>query len=290
MKKRRLPKPAAPSPKTPPAPPASPHPFPIVGIGASAGGLEALELFLQNVPAGSGMAFVIVQHLDPTHKGMLAELLQRATPMRVMQVRDRTRIQPDCVYVIPPNKDLSILHGVLHLLDPAAPRGLRLPIDFFFRSLAEDAEERSIGVFLSGMGTDGTLGLKAIKGKAGVVFVQDPVSAKFDGMPRSAVDAGLADIVVPVETLAGKIIAYLHHVPLMAKPGLAEKDEGHNAFEKVVILLRSQTGHDFSLYKKNTVYRRIERRRAFTRLTRSAPMSGSYRRIPRSWSCCSRNS
>jgi two-component system CheB/CheR fusion protein len=222
--------------------------------------LEALELFLRSVPAGSGLAFVIVQHLDPTHKGMLAELLQRGTPMKVMEVKDRTRVQPDCAYVIPPNKDLSILHGVLHLLDPVAPRGLRLPIDAFFRSLAEDAEERSIGVILSGMGTDGTLGLKAIKGKAGVVFVQDPASAKFDGMPRSAVEAGLADVVAPVESLPGKIIAYLHHVPLKAKPGLAEKDEGHSAFEKVVILLRSKTGNDFSLYKKNTIYRRIERR------------------------------
>ena len=160
--------------------------FPIVGIGASAGGLEALELFLGNVPEGSGMAFVIVQHLDPTHKGMLAELLQRATAMQVIQVKDRTRVQPDCVYVIPPNKDMSILHGVLHLLDPVAPRGLRLPIDFFFRSLADDQQEHSIGVILSGMGSDGTLGLRAIKEKAGVVFVQDPASAKFDGMPRSA--------------------------------------------------------------------------------------------------------
>jgi two-component system CheB/CheR fusion protein len=234
--------------------------FPIVGIGASAGGLEALELFLQNVPVGSGMAFVIVQHLDPTHKGLMAELLQRTTAMKVTQVKDRTRVQPDCVYVIPPNKDMSILHGVLHLLDPVAPRGLRLPIDYFFRSLADDAKERSIGVILSGMGTDGTLGFKAIKGKAGVVFVQDPASAKFDGMPRSAIEAGLADVVVPVEALPGKIIAYLQHIPLIAKPGLAEEDKGHSAFEKIVILLRSQTGHDFSLYKKNTVYRRIERR------------------------------
>jgi two-component system CheB/CheR fusion protein len=234
--------------------------FPIVGIGASAGGLEALELFLKNVPVRSGMAFVIVQHLDPTHKGMLAELLQRGTAMKVMQIKDHTRVRPDCVYVIPPNKDLFILHGVLHLLDPVAPRGLRLPIDSFFRSLADDSEERSIGVILSGMGTDGTLGLKAIKGKAGVVFVQEPASAKFDGMPGSAVGAGLADIVAPAEALPGKIIAYLHHVPLMAKPGLAEKDKGHSAFEKVVILLRAQTGHDFSLYKKNTVYRRVERR------------------------------
>jgi two-component system CheB/CheR fusion protein len=249
-----------PPPSADAAPSAPPHRFPIVGIGASAGGLETLELFLRNVPASSGVAFVIVQHQDPTHKSMLAELLQRATPMRVMQVEDCTRVQPDCVYVIPPNKDLSLLHGVLHLLDPVARRGLRLPIDFFFRSLAEDAEERSIGVILSGMGMDGTLGLKAIKGKAGIVFVQDPASAKFDGMPRSAVGAGLADVVGPVETLPGKILAYLHHVPLMAKPGLAEKDQGHSAFEKVVILLRSQTGHDFSLYKKNMVYRRIERR------------------------------
>ncbi len=234
--------------------------FPIVGIGASAGGLEALELFLKNVPEGSGMAFVIVQHLDPTHKGIMPELLQRATAMKVVQVKDRTRVQPDCVYVIPPNKDMSILHGVLHLLDPVAPRGLRLPIDFFFRSLADDSEERSVGVILSGMGTDGTLGLKAIKGKAGVVFVQDPASAKFDGMPRSAINAGLADVVAPVEALPGKIIAYLQHIPLIAKPGLADGDIGHSAFEKIVILLRSQTGHDFSLYKKNTVYRRIERR------------------------------
>ncbi len=160
--------------------------FPIVGIGASAGGLEALEQFLGRVPAGSGMAFVIVQHLDPTHKGIMPELLQRATGMKVIQVKDRTTVRPDCVYVIPPNKDMSILHGVLHLLEPAAPRGLRLPIDFFLRSLAQDQQEHSIGVILSGMGSDGTLGLRAIKEKAGVVLVQDPATAKFDGMPRSA--------------------------------------------------------------------------------------------------------
>jgi two-component system CheB/CheR fusion protein len=140
------------------------HPdFPIVGIGASAGGLEALELFLRNVPPKSGMAFVIIQHLDPTHKGIMVELLQRATAMKVIHVKDRTKIKPSHVYVIPPNKDMSILNGVLHLLDPVAPRGLRLPIDYFFRSLADDSEERSIGVILSGMGTDGTMGLKAIK-------------------------------------------------------------------------------------------------------------------------------
>nr|MBW4055607.1 chemotaxis protein CheB [Pseudomonadota bacterium] len=165
-------------------------PFPIVGIGASAGGLEALEQFLRHVPEKCGLAFVIVQHLDPTHKGIMAELLQRVTGMMVFQVKDRMKVKPDCVYVIPPNKDMSILHGVLHLFDPVAPRGLRLPIDFFLRSLAEDCKEFSIGVILSGMGSDGTMGLKTIKEKAGVVLAQEPATAKFDSMPRSAIDTG----------------------------------------------------------------------------------------------------
>jgi len=248
----------------------SSRPFPIVGIGASAGGLEALELFLTNVPENSGMAFVIVQHLDPTHKGVMAELLQRRTAMPVVQVKDRLRVKPDCVYIIPPNKDMSILHGVLHLLDPVAPRGLRLPIDFFFRSLADDKQEHSIGVILSGMGSDGTLGLRAIKEKAGVVFVQEPASAKFDGMPRNAIGAGLADVIAPVEALPGKIIAYIQHVPLIAKPGLEVEDKAQSALEKVVILLRARTGHDFSFYKKTTVYRRIEHRMGIQQIDKIA--------------------
>jgi two-component system CheB/CheR fusion protein len=234
--------------------------FPIIGIGASAGGLEALDLFLKNVPEGSNMAFVIVQHLDPTHKGILVELLQRATAMKVMQTKDRTLVQPNCVYVIPSNKNMSILHGVLHLLDFTAPRGLRLPIDFFFRSLADDQRERSYGVILSGMGTDGTLGIKAIKEKGGVVFVQEPSSAKFDGMPKSAIEAKLADIIAPVEELPGKIIGFLKYAPHIAKQRYNDDDKANSAMEKIIILLRSQTGQDFSLYKKNTIYRRIERR------------------------------
>ncbi|MBS4030701.1 MAG: PAS domain-containing protein [Clostridiales bacterium] len=241
--------------------------FPIVGIGASAGGLEALESFLGNVPKMSGMAFVIVQHLDPTRKGMLVELLQRATAMKIVQVSDGTRVQPDCVYVIPPNKDMSILHGVLHLFDCVAPRGLRLPIDFFFRSLADDRQERSIGVILSGMGTDGTLGIRAIKEKGGAVFVQEPSSAKFESMPHSAIEAGLADVVSAVEALPSKIVSYLQHKPLInrADPDLAGKAQ--SAFEKIVILLRSKTGHDFSSYKQTTVYRRIERRMGIHQIT-----------------------
>jgi two-component system CheB/CheR fusion protein len=251
-------------------PPRKPSLFPIVGIGASAGGLEALEQFLKHVPEVCGMAFVIVQHLDPTHKGIMVELLQRATRMPVVQVRDRQKVAPERVYVIPPNKDLSILHGVLHLLNPAAPRGLRLPIDFFFRSLADDCQTRCIGVILSGMGSDGTLGLRAIKEKAGAVFVQTPASAKFDGMPRSAIDAGLADVVAPAEELPGRIIDYLKHAPLGAKPDLSRESKTQSALEKVLILLRTQTGHDFSLYKKSTIYRRVERRMGLHQIDRIA--------------------
>ena len=233
--------------------------FPIVGIGASAGGLEALEKFLSHVPQKSGMAFVIIQHMDPTHKGIMVEILQRVTPMKVIQAGDGTRVRPDCVYVIPPNKDMSILHGTLRLFDPLAPRGLRLPIDFFFRSLAEDRQQGSIAVILSGMGSDGTMGIRAIKEKAGIVLVQEPASAKFDGMPRSAVNSGLADFVAPVEELPGKIIAYVAHRPLV-KTDLPLEDGARSSLEKIFILLRTRTGHDFSLYKKNTLYRRIERR------------------------------
>jgi two-component system CheB/CheR fusion protein len=247
-------------------PPAANASFPIVGIGASAGGLEALEQFLGHVPANSGMAVVIVQHLDPTRKGIMSELLQRTTGMKVVQVKDRSTVEPNCVYVIPPNKDMSILHGVLHLLAPVTPRGLRLPIDFFFRSLAQDRQEHSIGVILSGMGSDGTLGLRAIKEKAGLVLVQDPASAKFDGMPRSAVDAGLADITAPADELPEKILAYLRRTPLIAPTEVELDDKTQSALEKIVILLRARTGHDFSLYKRNTLYRRIERRMGIHRI------------------------
>jgi two-component system, chemotaxis family, CheB/CheR fusion protein len=246
--------------KTAPTASSTIHSFPIIGIGTSAGGLEALEHFLGHVPRNSGMAFVIIQHLDPTRKGIMPELLQRNTGMKVIQVKDRTTVLPNCVYVIPPNKDMSILHGVLHLLEPASPRGLRLPIDFFLRSLAQDQQEHSIGVILSGMGSDGTLGLRAIKEKGGVVLVQDPATAKFDGMPRSAIDSGLADIVAPADDLPERIMAYLRRTPLAHTSERVLEDKTQSALEKTIILLRTHTGHDFSLYKKSSFYRRIERR------------------------------
>jgi two-component system CheB/CheR fusion protein len=240
--------------------PALPHVLPIVGIGASAGGLEALEEFLRHVPARSGRAYVVVQHLDPTHKGAMVELLQRVASIPVAQVKDRTKVEPDCVYIIPPNKDMSVLHGVLHLLPQTAPRGLNLPIDFFFRSLAEDQQERSIGVILSGMGSDGTLGLRAIKEKGGAAFVQSLASAKFSGMPSSAIDAGLADVVAAADELPPRIAAYHQHAPYSHPPEAGPPDKQLSALEKIFILLRAHTGNDFSLYKRSTIYRRIERR------------------------------
>ena len=257
---------------------AKPDSVPIVGIGASAGGLEALELFLQNVPERSGMAFVVVQHMDPRHKGMLVELLQRATPMPVVQVKDRLKVAPDRVYVIPPNKDMSILNGVLHLFP--RPSGLNLPIDFFFRSLADDQHGRSIGVVLSGMGSDGTLGLRAIQEKAGVGFVQAPKSAKFDSMPRAAISAGLADVVAPVEELPGQILSYCRKTPHKSSTEIPLEDEAKNALDKIFLLLRSQSGHDFSLYKKSTIYRRVERRMGLHQIDKLMTYVGFLRDNP----------
>lgn len=241
--------------------------FPIVGIGASAGGLEAFEQFLANVPENSGMAYVVIQHLDPTQKGMLPELLQRVSKIPVFQVKDRTTVKPNCVYVIPPNKSMSILKGVLYLFKPIETRGLRLPIDFFFRSLALDQKDRSIAVILSGMGSDGSIGLHAIKENNGIVMVQDPTTAKFDSMPRNAIDSVMTDIVATAGELPTKLFDLVKHIPTLKSDSEIEiKDK--SALEKVIILLRTHTGNDFSLYKKNTLYRRIERRMGIHKIDR----------------------
>jgi two-component system, chemotaxis family, CheB/CheR fusion protein len=233
--------------------------FPIVGIGASAGGLEALELFLSNVPENSGMAYVVVQHLDPTHKGMLPELLQRICKMEVFQVKNRMVVKPNCVYVIPPNKTMSLIKGMLYLFKPVQVRGMRLPIDFFLRSLADDRKELGIGLILSGMGSDGSLGIRSIKEKSGIVMVQDPANAKFDSMPRNAINSVLVDIVAPANELPSRLIEFVKHFPILRyDPDTEIKDK--SSLEKIVIQLRTYTGNDFSLYKKNTLYRRIERR------------------------------
>jgi two-component system CheB/CheR fusion protein len=235
-------------------------PFSIVGMGGSAGSLEAFDDFFQNMPGDTGLAFVLVSHLDPTHKGIMPELLQRVTTMKVQQVKDGMKVQPNHVYVIPPNKDMSIMHGTLQLLVPSMPRGQRLPIDFFFRHLALDQKERSIGIIFSGMGSDGTLGLKAIKEKLGMVMVQDANSAKYDGMPRSAINTGLVDFTAPSNELPAKLLGYANHFYKMARELPPAEMKTASAMQKISALIRAQTGNDFSLYKTSTVRRRIERR------------------------------
>jgi two-component system CheB/CheR fusion protein len=257
---------AAPPVEAVPAPSLLAEALPVVGIGASAGGLEALEVFLRNVPERSGVAWVIVQHLDPKDRGTMVALLQRACAMPVVQVTDRQPVEADHVYVIPPNRDMSILHGVLHLLPQAAPRGLNLPVDVFFRSLAADRQERGISVVLSGMGSDGTLGVRAIKEKGGAAFVQSLDSAKFDGMPRSAIDTGLVDVISDAADLPGRIVAYIRHA--VHGPQAAPDERVQSALEKIFILLRNHTGNDFSQYKRSTIQRRIERRMGLHQLDR----------------------
>ncbi|KAF0197363.1 MAG: two-component system chemotaxis family CheB/CheR fusion protein [Bacteroidetes bacterium] len=247
----------------------SPGRFPIVGIGASAGGLEALEQFLTNVPKASGMAYVVIQHLDPTQKGFLPELLQRISGMKVYQVKDRMVVKPDCIYVIPPNKSMSILKGMLYLFEPVESRGLRLPVDFFFRSLADDQKDLAIGAVLSGMGSDGSSGIRAIKEQNGIVMVQEPSTAKFDSMPRNAIESVLVDIVAPAHEMHHKLVDFLNYIPVI-KSDLEMEIKNRSALDKIIILLRMQTGSDFSLYKKNTIYRRIERRMSVHRIDKIA--------------------
>ncbi len=244
--------------------------FPIVGIGASAGGLLALEQFLGRVPLNGGMAYVVVQHLDPNRQGMLVELLQRHCALPVVEAQDQMQVEPNHVYVIPPGHDLSVLANVLHLFDPTERHGFRLPIDFFFKSLADDRQQNSIGVILSGMGMDGTLGLRAIRQAAGACFVQRPDTAQFDSMPRSAIDAGVADVVAAPEELPEKILAFVGHVasPSVTTPTAEIAKEEAGFLDKVIVVLRTHTGHDFSAYKKSTIQRRVERRMGLHQLPR----------------------
>ena len=232
----------------------------VVAIGASAGGLEAFEQFFSHLPADTGLAFILVPHLEPTHRGMMPELLGRHTKMPVVEVEDGMQVRPNHVYVIPPNADLSILHGKLQVLEPLAARGRRAPIDFFFRHLAADQKDKAVGIILSGMGSDGTLGLRAIKENFGMVMVQDPASAKYDSMPRNAINTGMVDYIAAAQDLPAKLVHYVAHVPLAHEEHVPPAAEPTAALEKVFVLLRAQTGNDFSCYKKSTVQRRVERR------------------------------
>ena len=239
--------------------------FPIVGIGASAGGLAAFEAFFSGMPADTdpGMAFVLVQHLAPDHKSILTDLIRRYTRMQVFEVEDGMAVQPNCTYIIPPNRDMAFLNGSLHLLEPSAPRGQRLPIDFLFRSLAQDQHERAICIVLSGTGSDGTLGVRAIKETGGMVMAQSPDSTEFDGMPRSAIATGMVDYTLPPGEMAAQLIAYtVHAFGKLARHTFVAEPKSESALKKIFILMRAQTSHDFSQYKLSTIHRRIERRMA----------------------------
>src|SRR5512133_1220219 len=187
--------------------------FPIVGIGASAGGLAAFEAFFSGLPedADHGMAFVLVQHLAPDHKSILTDLIRRYTRMQVFEVEDGMQVRPNCIYIIPPNRDMALLNGRLQLMEPSAPRGQRLPIDFFFRSLAQDQHEHAICIVLSGTGSDGTAGVRAIKGEGGMAMAQNPASTEYDGMPRSAIATGMVDYELPPAEMPAQLMAYVAH-------------------------------------------------------------------------------
>ncbi|MCF8200243.1 MAG: SAM-dependent methyltransferase, partial [Sulfuritalea sp.] len=235
---------------------------PIIGIGASAGGLEAFESFFRACPADTGMAFVLVPHLDPGHESLLTEILQRSTAMPVVEAQDQVVVAPNHVYVIPPNREMAILNGVLQLSVPEQARGQRMPIDAFLRSLAEDQAENSVGVILSGTATDGTLGLRAILGAGGVCMVQEPSSAKYDGMPQSAIAAGYATHVLPATEMPAMLMALTRKQALRKKFDRISTPERIGGLNQILLQVRSGTGHDFSLYKKSTIGRRIERRMA----------------------------
>ncbi|MDM8543483.1 CheR family methyltransferase [Desulfococcaceae bacterium HSG9] len=237
--------------------------FPIVGIGASAGGLEALEAFFSHTPSDSGIAFVIIQHLSPKHKSIMGSLLSKYTEMEVLDQKDGMKIQPDKVYLNPPNKNVVIINGTLQLMTPVKTGSVNLPIDFFFRSMADDLGEKAICIILSGTATDGTLGIRAIKGEGGLAMVQSPDSAKYDGMPRSAIATGIVDFIRPVERLPGELLKFVR-APYIDTPKAIRitDDQFSNFVQKVFVLIRRATGHDLSNYKQTTIRRRIERRLA----------------------------
>ena len=233
-------------------------PFPVVAIGASAGGIEAVTALVKKLPADTGMAFVVVQHLSPAHESMLTEILGRATRLPVSEVKDDTAVEPDHVYVIPPNKTLAFGKGVLHLSARMEMRGQPRPIDLFMRSLAEEHGHKAIGVVLSGTGSDGTLGLEEIKAAGGITFAQDS-TAEQTAMPRSAIAAGTVDFVLPPDEIARELHRIARHPHVAPSPGEPAVSE-EAVFARVLDILRQWTGVDFANYKRSTLHRRITRR------------------------------
>jgi two-component system CheB/CheR fusion protein len=244
-----------------------PKAFPVVGIGASAGGLEPLEAFFASIPADKPdsveMAFVVIQHLSPKHKSIIGEILKKDTDMPIMEIRDGLAVEPNTVYFNPPDSDVGISQGAFHLMEPAEARYARMPIDFFFRSLAQDREKKAVCIVLSGTGSDGTLGLEAVKGIGGMTMAQAEEQAKYPFMPRSAIDTGLVDYVLPVEQMPAEIIRYVQHPYLDGREEELPADKHYQTFlSRILMLVRASTKHDFSHYKQTTIRRRVGRRMA----------------------------
>ena len=236
------------------------RPFHIVGIGASAGGLEAIEDFFGRMPVNSGLAFIVIQHLSPDYKSLMVELLSKKTRIPVHRCTDGIEVRPDNIYMIPPKKNLSIFHGRLILKEKDNVRGVNLPIDIFLRSLAEDQAERAVAVILSGTGSDGTRGVRAVKEQGGMVMVQDEASARFDGMPRAAVSTGVADFVLPPDRMAEQLMAYVDHPYVARKKEARNLESDEKGLTRIFSELRERTKVDFTYYKPSTILRRIERR------------------------------
>jgi two-component system CheB/CheR fusion protein len=242
--------------------------FPVVAVGASAGGLEALEKFFVKVPPEPGMAFVVIQHLDSTKNNMLATLLKRFTRLNVLDAGDGIAVKANQVYIAPGDNNLVLQNGSLKFVEIKDKNVLRLPIDHFLRSLAREKQEKSIAVILSGAGSDGTNGIKLVKESGGMVMVQDPDTAQFSGMPKSAINTGLADYILNPGKMPEKIYDYIDGV--LYKDKLYKSDD-YIFLEKVFVLLHNQTGNDFSNYKKNTILRRIKRRMVINKINEYAP-------------------
>ncbi|MCK9279975.1 MAG: hypothetical protein M0P71_05105 [Melioribacteraceae bacterium] len=240
--------------------------FFVVGIGASAGGLDAIEKLFINLNPSTGMAFIIVSHLDPKHKSIMPELIQKYTKMELFQAEDGMEIKPNHVYVAPANNEIGITNGKIELISPIESHGFRLPIDFFFKSLAKDFGEHSIGIILSGMASDGTEGIKAIKNELGMVIAQEVNSAKFDGMPSSAINSGFVDLILTPEEMPSQLINYTATKQTGLSPEQLSEEIFTNALQIIYSTLLSQTGHDFSHYKINTIQRRLERRMALSHI------------------------
>ncbi|MBD3308107.1 chemotaxis protein CheR, partial [candidate division KSB3 bacterium] len=243
--------------------------FYVVGIGASAGGYEAIEGFFKNMPPDSGMAFVIVQHLSPDFKSLMVELLSKHTQMEVLRVEDGMEVRPNCVYLIPPKKSMTVFHKHLYLTEINYEHGLKLPINIFFRSLAEDLQDKAIGVILSGTGSDGTLGIRDIKGAGGMIMVQDVVSSKFDGMPRSAISTGVVDYTLPPEKMPEALIKFVSHLSsTQADTGKLIEGGKVDSLTKILALIKRKKGFDFSPYKPSTILRRVEKRMGINQISR----------------------